>query len=906
MNDANALQLESMVNAFFSGRLPTEAELRSNIEKIGKFLNVEQALRDLVMRRLQAKLRIRVDIGVAISSSHYPWVLQRSPSIDPFFWNRYAKFLATRERWPAAVISQLGRTADNILDLLGNPDEDGGWKRRGLVLGDVQSGKTATYTTLISKAADSGYRLIVLLTGTLENLRRQTQERLDEGFVGFDSSGELRRVREGIQVGVGLIDATRQATVFTSRSNDFRTATVQALGLRIAALKEPALVVLKKNKTILENLNGWLKDYNADASGKINIPMLLIDDEADNASLNTSPDGATAINAQIRNLLRLFTRNSYVGFTATPFANIFVDPDKEDEMLGDDLFPRDFIYSLSAPSNYVGPTALFGDEPSPMLRPIEDGWAIFPRGHKKDLKVTELPDSLWTALDCFLVCNCIRDLRLEGPTHRSMLVNVSRFTDVQNDVEKLVMVRLDEIKAAIRNFSKLPPKDALKDPLIARLHRAWKEHCLDAEFDWHEIQNGLLESVAPVISTAVNQVRKARALDYKPHEKAGLRVVAVGGNSLSRGFTLEGLMTSYFLRTTAMYDTLLQMGRWFGYHDGYEDLCRLWMADEARRWYSHITEATQELRDELVEMTEQGSTPQDFGLAVRSHPDSLIVTAFNKMRTAKSVERVVSVSNRLFESYELSIDDAIHDHNHRAIKTFLAAVDRPGDWQLHRQSSPHLQNVPHQIVAQLVRAFQVGPSDLLFQPEELAGIIQRCPDPKLASWAVLVPAGKRTESRSVEVGGYKVHFQRRAVTEVRRAWHVSGEKRRVASRGDEACGLSPAAFARAQERSRIERERREEKLGKPANEDSQFSISDKHFRAERTSPLLMIHFLEPYLEGAPLIHENDPPLCGISLSFCPFEDAGEQKRVVYRINVVKLREMIGDESDADDDIEDVA
>jgi hypothetical protein len=903
MNNEAALVLESTVIGFFSGRLPTEDELRSKVELFGKAIDADQDVRDLVVRRLETKLRVKVDVGVAISASHHPWVLQRAATIDPFFWNRYARYLETNKRWPSTVVSTLGRTTEEILDLLGNPIEPGSWKRRGLVLGDVQSGKTATYTALISKAADAGYRLVVLLTGTLENLRRQTQERMDEGFVGFDSSGELRKVREGIQVGVGLVDATRQATVFTSRSNDFSTATVQALGLRISALKEPALVVLKKNKAILRNLNAWLKDYNADASGKIDIPMLLVDDEADNASLNTSPDAATAINAEIRKLLSLFTRNSYVGFTATPFANIFVDPDKEDAMLGDDLFPRDFIYSLSAPSNYVGPTALFGDEPSPMLRTIEDGWDIFPYGHKKELKVKELPESLWTALDCFLVGNVIRDLRLEGPTHRSMLVNVTRFSDVQIDVQGLIQVRLDQIKASVRNFSKLPVKEAVRDPMIARLREAFISHFPDIEFGWERIQAGLLDSVSPVISVAVNQKRK-NALDYKPHEKTGLRVVAVGGNSLSRGFTLEGLMTSYFLRTTAMYDTLLQMGRWFGYRDGYEDICRLWMTQEARIWYSHITEATQELRDEIAKMKEQGRTPEDFGLAVRAHPDALIVTAYNKMRTAKSVERVVSVSNRLFESYELATDKDVREQNHRAIKTFLAAAHRAGEWELHRKTSPFLRNVPNHVVAQLVRSFRVGPSDLLFQPEELASIIERCPDPKLAAWDVLVPAGN--ERRSLEVDGHRVPYQRRAVELKRRAWHVSGDKRRIASRGDEACGLGAEALALAQEASLREREEREAKTGRKADDEARLSISDKHFRAQRDRPLIMLHFIEPYLNDTAAIGADDPPLCGISISFCPFEDTGDQKRVVYRINVVKLRELIGDESDGDDDVEDAA
>lgn len=717
-DETNLQRLESMVLAFIGNRVPDEAELRTAVSVMAVPIKAEDEAQEIVLRRLEAKLRVSVEIGVAISKkNHKLWLQQRAPTISPFYWDRYSRFLMTRKNWPTVVASTLGKTTDEILDLCGNPTSEEQWARRGLVLGDVQSGKTATYTALICKAADAGYRLIVLLTGTLENLRRQTQERIDEGFVGFDSSGELRKVKEGKRVGVGLIDTNRQAAVLTSRSSDFNTATVQTLGLTLAALSEPAIVVLKKNKFILANLQQWLKDYNADGSGVIKAPLLLIDDEADNASLNTAAEGGvTAINAQIRGILKLFNRNTYVGFTATPFANIFVNPDTQDEMLGDDLFPRDFIYSLNAPSNYVGPVTLFGGPESTEGVPgISDAWAKFPRGHKLTLDVKDLPGSLWHALNCFLVANAIRDLRKEGPTHRSMLVNVSRFTKIQNTVESLILVRLDEIKAAVRNFSKLPEKGALRDPLIAGLHSAWLEQYPAAGFTWPEVQAALQDAVIPVVTTAVNQSRGAKALDYKKHETNGLRIVAVGGNSLSRGFTLEGLMNSYFLRTSLMYDTLLQMGRWFGYRDGYADLCRLWMTTEARGWYAHITEATQELRDQIEEMRDHDRTPIDFGLAVRSHPDALIVTAHNKMRTAKEVERLVSVSSRLFETVELETESRAR--NFEEVQKFVATLSQP--WSPSFRG-PFIRGVPARLVASLVRDFRVAGTDLLFQPAELA------------------------------------------------------------------------------------------------------------------------------------------------------------------------------------------
>ena len=458
------------------------------------------------------------------------------------------------------------------------------WRRRGLVVGDVQSGKTATYTALCCKAGDAGYRLVIVLTGTLESLRRQTQERLDEEFVGRDSSGELTKIRSSRAVGVGLIDARKAANVFTSRDKDFKQALLNQLGLSLNNVHEPVLVVIKKNKRILENLEKWLTEFNAGPGKKIDIPVLVIDDEADSASVNTRPitEDPTEINRRIRSLLGLFTRSSYVGFTATPFANVFIDPDTDDDMLGSDLFPRDFIYSLESPTNYFGPQAIFGEEPTAnVLREIDDAELMFPEGHKSSLLVPSLPASLLAAARAFLLCTTIRDLRGEGATHRSMLVNVSRFTAVQDQVAALLHTWLSQAQQDIRNYSQLGHGRPCGTRRLPNCTARGKKNTSSTEFDWETVQKALLTGVLPMTIQAVNQRTGAASLDYAKHRENGLRVIAVGGNSLSRGLTLEGLSTSYFFRNSQMYDTLLQMGRWFGYRDGYQDLCRVWL--NARR-----------------------------------------------------------------------------------------------------------------------------------------------------------------------------------------------------------------------------------------------------------------------------------------------------------------------------------
>src|SRR6185312_1028255 len=379
----------------------------------------------------------------------------------------------------------------------------------------------------------------------------------------------------------------------------------------------------------------------------------------------------------------LFTHSSYIGFTATPFANVFIDPDTEDEMFGSDLFPRDFIYGLEPPTNYLGPQAVFGDDPRRnLLRAIDDADDIFPEKHKSDLLVQALPSSLQEALRAFLLTTTVRDLRAEGPTHRSMLVNVSRFTSVQDQLATIIHTWLAQVQQDIRNYSQLPPVEALKNSNLAALHRTWQAECSDLGIPWETIQPQLAAGALPVVIQAVNQRTGAASLDYAKHRENGLRVIAVGGNSLSRGLTLEGLSTSYFYRNSQMYDTLLQMGRWVGYRDGYEDLCRVWLTDDASHWYAHISVSSDELRAEFKKMRAQGRTPKDFGLKVRAHPDSLIVTAQNKMRNARTVERVISISGQSLETPRLKTNENIIRANKQVIERFLASLRDGGLTQI--------------------------------------------------------------------------------------------------------------------------------------------------------------------------------------------------------------------------------
>jgi hypothetical protein len=895
MQSENAINLENAIIATLTRqRVPTEEEVQILAESLRRIPNftVDDNEFSLVLRRIHSRLQIDMDTGTAIFEEYQPWLPARKPDIEPYYWDRFDAYLK-RNDWPPRVVSKLDQVTDEILNLLGDPSRTGAWERRGLVMGDVQSGKTATYTALTCKAADAGYRLIILLTGTLENLRRQTQERLDMGFVGLDSSGWLvARERRTSEVGVGEINRNRMAVVFTSRTRDFNTNLVNQLNLRIRDMAEPILLVVKKHKRILENLENWLRAYNANQSGTIDTPMLLIDDEADNASVNTNAEAQnpTAINERIRALLRLFTRNNYVGFTATPFANIFIDPDTEDEMRGNDLFPRDFIYALEAPTNYVGPQAIFGDSPEVnYLRKIKDAEPFFPASHRSSYIVNGLPPTLNEALRMFVVSNAIRDLRSEGATHRSMLVNVSRFTNVQDQVSQLLDHEMREIQQAIRNYSRLPLEEAVRNERISSLKETWEREFIEAGVGWDEVQSALLSAALPIVVRAVNQRTGAASLDFASHRQTGLRIIAVGGNSLSRGLTLEGLSTSYFFRNTQMYDTLLQMGRWFGYREAYGDLCRVWLTPDAIHWYAHIANATDELRDEIRRMQAANLTPKDFGLRVRSDPDSLLVTARNKMRTAKEMERIISVSGEGVETPQLRSDKDTMLANAAAAEEFIQRLASAGiEAESSEWGSRIWRNVPKSHIAFILKRFVSHPLDFVFQQDFLAKFLEDTSEPCLEYWDVALPNGSEAET---EFAGIQYRPQKRKVTinNTTRSILVSGSSRRVGSRGVEREGMSATEVGRIEEQYRAEHGKK--------------SIPDKQFRIRRQRPLLLLHLTAPDLEGTPL-ETYGKPLVALGLSFPVFDDSKVAKRVLYKINLVDFRNLFDLEAEDEPEVED--
>lgn len=292
-----------------------------------------------VITEVMISIDTRMGAGISlvdVNAKHDDQWVHKREDVAWIYASAYEEFLRN-EGWPPQMVQSLSDVTTRILGHLQDPLSEGtSWNRRGLVIGHVQSGKTANYTGLIARAADAGYKFIVVIAGIHNNLRRQTQQRIDEAFIGRSSDPEDRR-----NIGVGLAPGYPHPATLTNINEDFNKNTAAKSGWKINDFSKPIILIIKKNVTTLTALHKWLKALNAEGEDRISdVPMLLIDDEADNASINTNKEDLdpTRTNAMIRRILGLFAKSCYVGYTATPFANIFINPDAYGDDVREELF----------------------------------------------------------------------------------------------------------------------------------------------------------------------------------------------------------------------------------------------------------------------------------------------------------------------------------------------------------------------------------------------------------------------------------------------------------------------------------------------------------------------------------------------------------------------------------------
>lgn len=692
-------------------------ELGDRVKKVAEIMGVKLSDREYesIVKELQSEVQWTMDLGTTLTDNkpHNKWVAQNSENIDWYYWNRYKSQLL-QNGFGSKVVGKMDIVTNEILNLMQNPVDEGSWQRKGLVVGHVQSGKTANYAGLTTKALDAGYKVVIILAGLLNSLRKQTQGRIDAGVIGVDSSLMLENIPlKKKLVGVGKIDHSLRPISITTADSDFKKVIATKIQTEIGQYTNPVVFVVKKNVSILKNLIDWLRNNNIDLSQH---PMLLIDDEADHASINTKKEDLdpTRTNERIRELLELFPKNVYLGYTATPFANIFINPETPEEMMND-LFPENFIKTLDAPSNYFGSEKIFIKDELDVIRKIDDYGDFLPLKHKKEDIPDYLPETLKHSIRLFVLVGSIRILRGQDNDHNSMLVNVSRFTDIQSELRVMIHNYLSDLKNAVSNYSSLED-DALHLSIdINDIHKSWIKEFKNAEFNWSEVQGKLNKAISRIEVIEVNSSPNAeKEIDYsKRNHPSGRHIIAVGGLSLSRGITLEGLSISYFLRNSIMYDTLMQMGRWFGYRAGYEDLCRIFMTSRAKGWYRHIASATEELREEFRKMKTLNKSPKDFGLAVRNHPESLIVTARNKMRSARTITREIDLTGAIIETSRLfDLEDKVN-HNLSLTNNLLKRLSKECQKKIIRRNDLLWENIPFNLVADFVESYENHPESSL-------------------------------------------------------------------------------------------------------------------------------------------------------------------------------------------------
>jgi hypothetical protein len=899
--------------------------IAAEVESVFLMPGFDRAIKDDLIAQIEADFEIYSGQATQlIDKDVKPWLNDAKASIQWELWNRYSSYLKTKDG--SFPVDNLDDLTDKILDKCINPKTSGSWDRRGMVVGNVQSGKTANYIGLINKATDAGYKLIIVIAGIHNTLRSQTQVRIDEGYIGRNSADLIMRGKTN-RIGVGNYKVDTEIYSYTSSDNkgDFNRGIATRLNVPIGG-KSPTVLVIKKYKSILENLILWLNQFAIeDASGirKIhNVPILVIDDEADNASVNSGTEiDVRTINRLIRTLLNLFNQNTFIGYTATPYANLFIPSTWSEELetmvkdvklkVGEDLFPRDFIVNIPPPSNYIGAAQVFGFENEKtgetfegldIIRPAEDQEPCFPRTinqENRDNLPDDIPGSLKESIQVFIVTCAVRRLRGQDKKHNSMLIHVALRVAWIDRIAWLVNEVLRDYKRQIKSG---------QGSLLSELENLYindfiptTEEVLEnltytdpkiKTFTWDQVKTEMINAVTKIEVRAVHGTKNTRNLEYhnieeinyKKYEDAGtsLSVIAVGGNKLARGITLEGLSVSYYLRTTRMYDSLMQMGRWFGYRPGYVDLCRLYTTEQLVNWYRHVTMATEEMRADFDELAARNLRPEDFQLKVRTHPGMLLITSVTRMRDHERIQ--VGFSGKLIQTYAFEKASSLVESNYQAFTSLLSRLSNPEKQESTRGVNALLwSGVRANIVSDFIASYRSGyiRSDIL-----RAYIEKQNQYGKLEEWsvAVILNTGNTITTKG-DLSGKPVQLHMFT-------WSDGNITAGLPARNLEN-GLTELSV-KGNKNAILDKRARMIDL-QFASEPTEKEIKDK--RNSEGTPLLVIMPLDPRI--SPELDENTP-IIGFGLIFPEF-DGEETYEYAARPVQNEFEEILQEDDDTEDD-----
>jgi len=912
--------LESSVDGLLAQLYSEQGEVLETeiIEHVDKFapvvlgdFSMTSEQREIIVRRMCEKYGPDIDPGNeqdgggTLKTPHEPWLTKaiRSEEISTKRWDAYKKYMRFQGRSNKSI-QELDDSANKILDLAGDPrvskdKSKNQWIRKGLVIGDVQSGKTQMFLGLANKAADAGYRVVVILSGNTEYLRRQTQERVDEGFIGQDSQSLGRAVNnvketKNKPIGVRTFDRSNQSYGMTTVNYDFLQMISEGQNLPAVNADSPlpTVFVVKKNSFVLDALDRWAKRQ-AEENEIAEAALLLIDDESDYASVDTSKDEKepTRINQAIRRLLTKFSRSSYVAITATPFANIFINHEGEaaidtetvrktknktadeiklekniDKIQVEDLFPSNYIHALKAPSNYVGLRKYFGTLDNPVetnLRDIQDFKLALPIRHKKDYIVEYLPDSLKTAIRSYFIANTIFDYRGNGNKPRSMLINVSKFTDVQNSIDELVREFIANLQSQIEGYAALD-NGRYESTEIEHLRSTFESDFSNCGMNWSQVKEHLFESTSEIRVKVYNSNPTPLGTDDEFSAEIPERQIAIGGDLLSRGLTLDNLIVSYFHRRPMAVDTLMQMARWFGYRDGYFDIVRVWITEENVFDYRNTERAISHLKSQLREMGNNLREPNQFGLVVAARPEALAISAANKLRHSSKIPLRVNLNGERLETAMLPKDIKGLRSNVDSVERFIESINLAGSPTGDRIVK---RGIDKNEVAELVGEFVISPFNNYMNSRVLASAIATATRDEYQTWDLAIMSGGKTSDEPWYVGGTRMPRLLNRKIEIRDDFYlVQGRNARLGGTHD--LGYLLDSDVKSEMPS---------KLGRPvAKEDDYYPFLVR--------PALYLYLMSPWVQERPLkgIQSSEMPkvpldvkfLAGIKLAFPSDRDPG--------------------------------
>ncbi len=641
------------------------------------------------------------------------------PQQGDVHWPALRGYLENTKKWHPDTIDSIDESSNEVVSLLGDPSKDQ-LLVRGLVVGYVQSGKTANMTAVISKAVDAGYNLIVVLGGVTNKLRAQTQGRFESDIVNRN-----RHLWH-------LYTTTEDNGDFSYPANGSFTMPREGFA---------QLIVMKKEGSRLRAFNRTIKKTPASILRKLKV--LLIDDECDQASVNSAKGDydMTRINEQIRLMIKSLPAVSYVGYTATPFANVFIDPFPHNKEELDDLYPQNFITALERPIGYFGALEVFGgtdaseEDERDMVRilPEKELPLLRPSSMKeKSTFIPQITDSLRDAVLWFLASCAIRRLRGQQDKHSTMLVHSSQYVDQHEHMSQIIRNWIDEHEADL--LADKGPVSERFDELVEdeRTRTAPAgESCIPETLN--EIRLTLPE-VFEALEFAVENGPSDIRLDYEAGPKT---YIVVGGTVLARGLTLEGLIVSFFLRTTKQYDTLLQMGRWFGFRIGYDDLPRLWTTADLISKFRSLATIEEEIREDITAYREKKHSPMDFAVKVRAIP-GMAITSASKMKNA--IRSSMSFDGRHVQTIRFDHDDiGIVRGNWSAAAALVDEAHATGRRDASERR-PLFRNVPVAAIRKFLMNTSICEGHMDLKQEHLLGYLDRMRN-SLGLWnvGVIVP-----------------------------------------------------------------------------------------------------------------------------------------------------------------------